>query len=240
MQPAEFRTGHIRPIECAKEAWETIKPNYWLFFAICLLGIWLSGITLYVLLGAMVCGIFYSFLTAIDGSQPVFTNLWKGFKFFTPGFVVMLFFVVPLLVVYAIMYGPIFYAVYANPGMSEQELIALISGGTLIDTILVIGMVCFHTLLLFAFPLVIDRGFGPLKAVLTSARAVWANLSGVTGLIGVQFVLTLIGGLLLCFGIYLVIPIIFATNAVAYRKVFPAMPTPHLNPPPPNAYSVLQ
>src|SRR5262249_45009496 len=150
-------------------------------------------------------------------------------------FAVTLFVLIPLLVVYGIMYGPIFYAIYRNPGMSDQELIALMTGGMLIDVILIIGMVCFHTLLLFAFPLVVDRQFGALKAVFISAKAVWANLSGVTGLIGIQFILTTVGGLLLCFGIYLVIPIIFATNAVAYRKVFPALSAPHLNPPPPNA-----
>src|ERR1041384_372594 len=126
MKPTEFRIGLIKPIECIKEAWELIKPNYWLFFAICLLGIWLSGATLYILLGAMMCGIFYSMLQAIDGFQPVFTDLWKGFRFFAAGFIVMLFILIPLLLVYTIIYGPIFYAIYTNPGMSDQELIALL------------------------------------------------------------------------------------------------------------------
>ncbi len=56
----------------------------------------------------------------------------------------------------------------------------------------------------------------------TSAKAVWGNMGGVVGLIMVNIVLTLIGQLALCVGIYFVIPIILAGNVVAYRKVFPA------------------
>jgi hypothetical protein len=226
MEPTEFRIGVIKPVECVKEAWAFVKPNYGIFFAICLLGIWLSGATLYVLLGAMVSGIFYSMLRAIDGFPATFSDLWKGFKFFASGFVVMLFIIVPLLVVYAIIYGPMFYAMYTNPGMSDQELISLLTRSMIIDVVLLLGMVCFHTLLLFAFPLLVDRGLGPIRALIVSAKSVWANLSGVTGLIVAQFVLTVLGGLVFCFGIYLVIPVILATNAVAYRKVFPALNAP--------------
>ena len=34
MNDIEFRTGVIRPLECFKEGWELIKPNYWLIFGI--------------------------------------------------------------------------------------------------------------------------------------------------------------------------------------------------------------
>ena len=47
-------------------------------------------------------------------------------------------------------------------------------------------------------------------------------MRGVAGLILVNFVLAFAGYAALCFGIYFVIPVIIATNAVAYRKVFPA------------------
>jgi len=239
MEPTEFRTDVIRPIECAKEAWALIKPNYWLVFAMCLLGIWLSGVTLDFLLGSMVCGIFYALLKVVDGKMPEFSDLWKGLAFFIPGAIVTLFIAVPILIVYAIIYGPIFYAVYLNPSMSDKEFAALLTSGLLLDSIVLVGMVCFHTLLLFAFPLIVDRGLGPMAAILTSAKAVWSNLSGVSRLIFVQFVISFVGFAMVCFGIYLVIPLIFASNAVAYRKVFPAMNIPNLNPPPPNAYSGL-
>ena len=83
-------------------------------------------------------------------------------------------------------------------------------------------MVCFHTLLIFSFPLIVDRGMGGFQSMKISAKAVWMNLGSVVGLIMVNFVLALIGYLALCVGVYFVIPIILAGNAVAYRKVFPA------------------
>jgi hypothetical protein len=42
--------------------------------------------------------------------------------------------------------------------------------------------------------------------------------------------------MMLCIGIYLVIPLIFASNAVAYRKIFPSRDAGQFGPPPPKAY----
>jgi hypothetical protein len=46
----------------------------------------------------------------------------------------------------------------------------------------------------------------------------------VAGLFGVGFVVALVGYLALCIGIYLALPLILASTAVAYRKIFPASP----------------
>ena len=83
-------------------------------------------------------------------------------------------------------------------------------------------MVCFHTLLMFSFPLIVDRNLSAVKAMTTSARAVLRNLGGVVGLILVNFGLVLVGELAFCVGVYFVIPILIAGNVVAYRKVFPS------------------
>ncbi|HYJ89789.1 MAG TPA: hypothetical protein VEV84_00645 [Pyrinomonadaceae bacterium] len=221
MDATEFRTGAIRPVECATEAWQIIRPNYWLLFAMCLIGIWVGELTLTILLGAIMCGIFYAMIGLIDGRPLVFADLWKGVSLTIPAAVVMLFFLVPILIVYGVIYGPLFYAVMTDPGMSQEKFLTLLTGSMLLDAVLIIAMVCFHTLLVFSFPLLIDRELTPLQAVMTSARSVWANLSGITGLIVVQMALTIIGALVLCIGIYLIVPMIFATYAVAYRKVFP-------------------
>lgn len=206
----------------------------------CLIGVWAGELSLTILLGAMMCGIFYAMISLIDGQPLVFADLWKGIRLAVPAAVVMLFFLVPILLVYGVIYGPLFYAVMTDPDMSQEKFMALLTGSLLLDTILIIAMVCFHTLLVFSFPLLIDRGLTPLQAVMTSARSVWANLSGVTGLIAVQMVATLAGLVMLCFGIYLALPFVFATYAVAYRKVFPRLASLDLNPPPPNLYSELR
>jgi len=44
----EFRTGVIKPIECVKEGWELIKSDYWLLFAVTLVGVLIGAMTLYI------------------------------------------------------------------------------------------------------------------------------------------------------------------------------------------------
>ncbi len=65
----QFRTGVISPVECFKEGWALIKDQYWLLFAITLLGFLIGGATMYILMGAMLCGIYYCFLQKIDGKN---------------------------------------------------------------------------------------------------------------------------------------------------------------------------
>src|ERR1041385_1083243 len=107
----EFRTHVIKPVECVKEAWEIIKPDYWLLFAITLVGVLIGGMTLYILLGGMVCGIYYVYLKKIDSRGPVvFDELWKGMSWILPGLIVTAFIIVPMLVVYGFIYVPLILA----------------------------------------------------------------------------------------------------------------------------------
>lgn len=218
----EFRTDAIRPIECLKEAWEIIKPDFWLMLAILLVGSVVGAITLYIAIGAMVCGINYAYLRKIDGGPVVFDDLWKGFSWFGSGLVVALFIFVPMLIVWGLIYVPILMAMIMGQRMSQDELFATLAGAFALDAVLLVLITCFHTLLMFSFPLIVDRGLGPIPAMLLSAKAVWKNLKGVCGLILIDFALALLGELAFCIGIYVAIPVIFATNLVAYRKVFPA------------------
>ena len=240
MNNVEIRTGVIRPVECVKEGWELIKSNYWILFAIFFVGVIIGSFSLYILLGAMTCGIFHCYLQAIDGRQVSFEGLWKGFDFFKPGLVVMLFIVIPIIIVNSVIYLPFIMNAVMGAKLSEEELTGLLIGAFAVDLIFIFVMVCFHTLLMFSFPLIVDRKLGGFAAMKTSARAVWKNLGGVTGLILVNMGLMLIGYLALCVGIYFVIPIIIAGNVVAYRKIFPASQNRDFySPPPPNVYQGL-
>jgi hypothetical protein len=232
MNQNEFQVGVIKPIECMKEAFELIKPDYWLLFAITFVGFIISGVTMYILLGAMICGIFYCYLQRIDGRPVVFDGLWKGFQWWLPGLIVGLIMVVPVVIVYLVLYLPLVVAIVLGSKLSEGELLGLIGGAFAVDLVVIIIMVCFHTLLIFTFPLIVDRNLGAFQAMALSARAVWANLGGVAGLYGVGFVLSLLGTMVFCFGTYFVIPLIVAGNMVAYRKVFPAIAGRDLPPAP--------
>jgi hypothetical protein len=225
MRNEQFTTGQIRPIECVKEAWELIKDEYWTLFAISIVGAMLAGISLYVLIGPMVCGILGCYLKKIDGGPVKFDDLWIGFKYFWPSLLVTIVVVVPIIVylvaAMSTIYLPIIMKAVGGSRVSDDELLAAIGVALVVDLIVAVIMVCLHSLVIFSFPLIVDRGISSWPAIKLSARAALKNIGGVAGIIGVNFVLGIAGYLAFCVGLYLVIPLITATNIVAYRKVFP-------------------
>ncbi len=227
-----FKRGVIKPFECVKEGFELIKSDYWLLFAIWLVGGLISSASLLIASGAMTCGTFYCFLRKIDGETVSFDDLWKGMKWFLPGLLVMVIIVVPMILVYAVIYVPIVLSAVMGSRLSQDELLGLLIGAFAVDLVLIVIMVCVHTLLIFTFPLIVDRDMGAVKSMTTSGRAVFGNLAGVAGLLGVNFLLALVGQLALCVGIYFVIPVIIAGNVVAYRKIFPRFNSQMPAPPP--------
>jgi hypothetical protein len=234
----EFRTGVINPVECVKEGFELIKKDYWLLLAILFVGAIIGGATMYILGGAMFCGIFYAYIKAIDGKPVVFDDLWKGMNYFGPGLVVVLLMVVPAVVYYIFVYLTFVVAILGGSQGGEAGMVGALVVVGVIDLIVLIAMVCFHTLLTFALPLIVDRNLGAIDAIKTSSRAVWANMGGVAGLIVINFGLMVLGYLALCLGIYFVIPIMIAGNVVAYRRVFPSLEMrQNMNPPPPSSYN---
>lgn len=236
MQNAEhFEKVSIKPVECFKQGYEVIKSDYWLLFAVILLGIMIGGMTLYILLGAMLCGIYLCFLAKIDGKPVSLDLLWKGFEFIAPSLLVTAFIVVPVIVLYLGIYGQLVAAIIFGQNLPPDKIMAILFGSLAFDAVAMIIMVCFHTLLIFSFHLIIDRRLSGWAAMKTSAKAVWANLSGIAGLFGVGFLLTLAGALVCGFGAYFTIPIVFAGYTVAYRKIFPAL-NQNFNPPSPEFY----
>jgi hypothetical protein len=216
-----FQTGVIHPAECYREAWDLIKSEYWMFFAITIVGLLLGSIIPLVIIGPMICGIYLCFFRKIEGQQTQFEILFKGFDYFLPALLLTLVVTVPVLIFMLLVYVPMVFAIIAGQRMSQEELIATFIAIGIVDVIFAVIMVCFHTLLMFSFPLIVDRKLSVWQSVKTSAKAVWSNLAGVAGLFGIGFLLAIAGYLALCIGIYLLLPLIFAANVVAYRKVFP-------------------
>jgi hypothetical protein len=240
METLEFNTGVIKPIECVQEAWALIKDEYWMLFAVSVVGVLVGGISFYILIGAMICGIFGCYLKKIDGGQVVFDDLWLGFKFFWPSLGVTVAIFVPIIVFTFIMlmtiYLPIITAAMMGNKANERALLGTFLAGIAVDVFIAVVMICIHSLLIFCYPLIVDRGLSSWESMKLSARAVLKNLGGIGGMILVNFGLFLLGELAICVGVYLVIPLITAANLVAYRKVFPAMTVRNSNPPPPNVY----
>ncbi|MDQ4123104.1 MAG: hypothetical protein M3209_16840 [Acidobacteriota bacterium] len=242
-----FRVGVIRPVECFREGWELIKDQYWMFFGVTIVGMLIGGIVpLCIILGAMICGVYYCLFQKAAGRPITFDGLFKGFEYFGPSLVVTMFVIVPAVILWTLLCIPLIVIQFTatdrrgniDPGVFLPLIIGTIIG------VFVIGVIiaCIHALIMFAYPLIVERRLSGMEAFKLSARAVFANLSGVVGLILCEFALGIIGYMVLCVGLYLVIPIMFAGVFVAYRKVFPPVeptftsppPPPNFNQPPPN------
>ncbi|MBV9241964.1 MAG: hypothetical protein JO314_08145 [Acidobacteria bacterium] len=239
----EFTTGQIQPIECVKQGWALIKDEYWLLFAISMVGALIGGVSFYVLIGAMICGIFTCYLKKIDGEKVVFDDLWLGFKYFGRSLLVTVLVVVPIVIyiisIFVTIYLPIIVKAVGGNKVSDEQVLGTFGGALVVDLIVAILMVCVHSLLMFAFPLIVDRGLSSIDAIKLSARATLKNMGGVGGLIVTNFILAVAGYIAFCFGLYLVIPVITASNLIAYRQVFPRPDGPGFVPPPPTAYPEL-
>jgi hypothetical protein len=239
MSNEQFNVGVIKPVECLKEAWELVKPQYWILFAVTIIGVMIGGITMYILLGVMMCGIYLCYLQALDGQKVEIETLFKNFKYFLPSLLLVIVLIVPALFLMAIIYIPLLTAAVMGSKLSESELMTLLFGSFAVEIVVAVIMVCLHTLLMFAFPLIVDRNLSSFQAMKLSAKAVLKNLSGVAGIWVLMFLLNLAGMLVFCVGIYFTIPLLLATQLVAYRKVFPRLNNRTFNTPPmPNAYNL--
>lgn len=235
-QSGEFQTGVIRPVECFREGWEMIRDQYWMTFGVVLVGMLVGSAIPILLIGPMMCGIYLCLLDKYEGKQISFDRLFKGIDHFLPSLLVSLIIVVPFLILAVVFYIPLVAVAFAGPRMNESELLYFIAGILAVELVVAVIMVTIHSLVIFTFPLIVDRKVTAWGSITLSARAVWANKSGVAGLFGLWFVATIFGYFAFCIGLYLVLPVIFASLAVAYRKVFPAIEEIPSAPPPPDAY----
>lgn len=221
MQNTDFQTGTIKPVEIYKEAWAIMKERYWLVFGIVIVGMLIGGAVPIILIGPMMCGMFLCLFDLIDGRELKFEKLFKGFDYIWKSLLVSVLIFVPIFIVLFTIYIPMIAMAIAGPKMSESELIPFLIGTVIFEIVIVVVMVCFHTLIMFAYPLIVERGLTGVQAMMVSAKAVWNNLAGMAGLFGVGFVVAIVGYLMLCVGLYLVLPLIMMAQAVAFRKIFP-------------------
>ena len=225
MQNTDFQTGTIKPVEIYKEAWAIMKERYWLVFGIVIVGMLIGGAVPIILIGPMMCGMFLCLFDLIDGRELKFEKLFKGFDYIWKSLLVSVLIFVPIFIVLFSIYIPMIAMAIAGPKMSESELIPFLIGTVIFEIVIVVVMVCFHTLIMFAYPLIVERGLTGVQAMMVSAKAVWNNLAGMAGLFGVGFVVAIVGYLMLCVGLYLVLPLIMMAQAVAFRKIFPKIDT---------------
>jgi hypothetical protein len=237
---SDFNSGVVAPVECLKEGWGLIKDQYWLFLGLTVVAMLIGGAIPIVLLGPMMVGIFICLFSKIRREPVEFGNLFKGFDHFVQGLIVAAIRVVPIIVLmvffYIIMFAVMMAAAPRGRGNSEEAsgfVLAFFGLEMVFIVVLLVVSILIETLLLFAFPLVADRNMSGLDAVKLSIKAGRANLGGIIGLLLLNAGLGVVGVLCCFVGVYFVLPISFASHAIAYRRVFPETAPGLMTPPPP-------
>lgn len=238
----EFRRNAVRPVECIKAGWELIKPQYWLFVGIVLVGMLIGSLVpLGILLGPMMCGIFMA-LFATRRNQPIeFGILFKGFDYFGDAVVATLLHMIPIVVVIVPVYIAFYVGMFAVMGISSRRggdpdptaMLGFFGVFGLVWLVIMLLVIVLSVIFVFAYPLIVDRRLSGLNAVKLSIRAARANFWGLLGMMFLTGLLTSLGVLLCIVGVYLIAPINSAAIVAAYEQVFGLADQRETNLPPP-------
>lgn len=252
-QNIKFNRRAISASECISVTWESISNDYWVFFGMSTLA-WLITACIpcfnVFMYGPVMAGLYLSFLTQMRGEPVEFGMMFKGFEKFVPAMVVGLIQSVPGIVGQGVRFTTDISGIipdsrgsgdlFSNGNFALQTSASdwALSGGILIAAI-VIGVIVFlfavawYITFFFALPIIAEYDLSIGETISLSARAGWANWGGLIILGIFQMLIGLVGVLLLCIGVFFVLPVIFGSTATAFRQVFPADPSDRPNLPPP-------
>lgn len=224
----EFRVVPIRPSECVENARKLVGEDYWLFLGICIVGMMVgSAGPMGILLGPMMCGIHICYRNRDRGRPVRFEMLFKGFDHFLEGLVASVIIVCAMTAVIMPAYFLMFFGMlgFGFPGRGGPGNLNIAFGGMLglmaiFYTLLIVATMLMDAITMFAFPLIVDRKMKGIDALKLSAKAAWANRSGVLGLVLLVSVIQLLGMLLCVIPGILFIPYRFAAYHLAYDRVF--------------------
>jgi uncharacterized membrane protein len=236
----EFRRGVVAPFECIKEGWALIKDQYWLFFGISIVAMLIGGAFAIVLMGPMMIGVFLC-LQQRQRNQPVeFGTLFKGFELFVQGLIVTVLKFIPILILlvpyYIFIFGMMMTMQHRqinSPEDANQVVLSMFGFEMVFAAIMVVMSMITELFFMLAYPLVADRKLSGLDAVKLSFRAARANFGGIVGLIFLNGLFGFLGVLCCIIGLYFYMPVAFAAQAVAYRRIFPDTGTNFAPAPPP-------
>lgn len=237
MQPElTFNRGAVRPVQCLSGGWELLRGVYGGFLGVVIVAMLVmtagSCIPLAPLSAPLLCGIYLCLLARVY-NQPFDTGtLFKGFQYFGQAFIASLFVSVPMFILGLIFqFGMGGFQIFLQ-GIKDQknprieEILPLILGffGFILGGLLVLMLVAMvlNVLMIFVYPLIVERKMKGLDAVKLGFRAVLGNFFGVFGLAILETLLILAGLMLFYVGALFILPVIFAARIVAYRQAFPA------------------
>lgn len=221
---ASFQSGVIRPVECFKEGWHLIKDQYWLFLGLTFVTMMLgSAVPLGIIMGAMICGLYTCLFNRMRGETVSFDMLFKGFDHFVQSLIATLAQMVPAIIIMVpftlvFVFGMTAAGRQTDPNKFFPQFLLFMA---LFFVAMMAFAMIFGIIVVFTYPLIVDRGLPAIDALKTSAKAAFANLGGMVGLLLLNMLFSLIGVAFCYVGCFFVMPVSFAAFAVAYRKVFP-------------------
>ena len=231
----EFRTGRVSSREMFSEARALMSGHFWIMVGICLLGLIVGGVAPFgVLMGPMMCGIFMCWFAIMRNEKPTFSLLFEGFDVFMESLVAMLIqlgiSMLTMVLAFVVMAvgGVALLAVAGagggQPGGNAEAAMGLFTIGAFVFFYgLIIGVsILVGALFAFTWPLIVDYRLSGLEAVKLSARAAWANLGNVFRLMILNVVVVAVAAVFCYLPVFLVFPIVFGSQAVLYRRIFPA------------------
>lgn len=241
MQNIQPYKNAIDATECISNGWNLLKPNYWLFFGISIVGMIMAGcipcVSLF-LVGPVMGGIYFILLRQMNGDATDFGMMFKGFEKFLPLMVIGIVASIPEIIGQILRItvdlGRIGLTSRGRSGdfyQGSSDAAPLLAGGLLVLVIVialvfvVLGVI-WRMALYFAIPLAMEHDLGAVDAMKLSAKAAMSNVGGLLVLFVLEMLVALLGFIALCIGLFFVIPIIHAANAFAYRQVFPNLNQP--------------
>ena len=229
----EFRTDRVSSREMFSEARTLMSGHFWIMVGICLLGLIVGGVAPFgVLMGPMMCGIFMCWFAIMRNEKPTFSLLFEGFDVFMESLVAMLIqlgiSMLTMVLAFVVMAVGGFAVGAAaagggQPGGNPEAVMGVLAIGIFLFYGLIIGVsILVGALFAFTWPLIVDYRLSGLEAVKLSARAAWANLGNVFRLMILNVVVVAVAAVFCYLPVFLVFPIVFGSQAVLYRRIFPA------------------
>jgi hypothetical protein len=207
-----------------REGWSLIKDDYLVMLGASALGMLLLYILPIIFQGPVYCGLFILMFDRMKGRAVSFERFFDGFNYFLTALLVTLITVIPGLILMFFVVLAAIVLIASGVAVDEQGIYGALAGSIGVAAIVVLaGLVIslsFQIMMAFAIPLVVEENLGAVEACKKSARAVINHLGLVVGLVAFQSLLAIAGTLACLIGIFFVIPLIFASSAVAYRHIF--------------------
>lgn len=265
MTNIQYYKGAIDATGCISNGWNLVSNNYGMYLGICALTLvtmlilscipCLNILVIGLVNAPLVAGIYYVVLRDMRGEPIDFGMMFKGYEKFVPVMIVGFVQAVPSIIftIFQYVFDMTRFATqilrqqgingsrdfYQSPDGTEIA----IAGGLLVIYFVILAVyvvfaIAWYIAFAFAIPLVVEHNIGAIEALQLSAKAGFGNSGGLILLAFLNGLIGLAGFIVVCFGFFFVLPIIYAAQAFAYRQVFPALnaPTTYNTPPPPGEY----